>query len=149
MKTAFANKVATFFICLLITTNSFSQKDKGFNFPPGFGSKETLLIIGPASKDKVTEGIIEAFEKEYKGKIQLIQDRYGKNVKADSAKNVFLLTVLEMPSAVPNTNDYKFGLINIYTRKSYECDFWSGAYKKGARYYAKNLEEFRLANGGK
>ena len=149
MKTNISVKGFIFFIFLFIASNSYSQKDKGFNFPPGFGSKETILIIGSASKDKVTEGIIESFEKEYKGKIQLIQDRYGMNVKADSAKSVFLLTVLEMPLAVPNTDDYKFGLININTRKSYECDFWSGSYKKGARYYAKNLEEFRVSNGGK
>jgi hypothetical protein len=58
---------------------------------------------------------------------------------------------MEMPSSDlnRNTDDYKFGLIELKTGKRYQCDFWSGAYKKGARYYAKNLEKWRKENGGK
>ena len=134
---------------LFTTVTGYSQKDKGFNFPPDFGKTETLIVIGPIYSDKVTEGIIEAFEKEYKGRFERIEDTYGKNVKEKPGLRTFVLTVMVMPSRVPNTSNYKFGLIESKTGKSYECDFWSGSYKKGARYYAKNLEEFRLANGGK
>jgi hypothetical protein len=143
-------KALFFSVFLFVAVNGYSQKDKGFNFPPDFGKTETLLIIGTVSSDKVTESIIEAFEKEYKGRVETIQDQYGKNVKEKPGVRTFVLTVMEMPSsAIPNSSDYKFGLTELKTWKSYECDFWSGSYKKGARYYAKHLEEFRKANGGK
>lgn len=142
-------KALLFSIFLFTTVNSYSQKDKGFNFPPDFGKTETLIVIGPVYNDRVTESIIEAFEKEYKGKFERIQDTYGKNVKENPGVRTFVLSVMVMPSREINTNDYKFGLVELKTGKSYTCDFWSGSYKKGARYYAKNLEEFRQANGGK
>ena len=145
-------KIQLLFIGILFFANSaYSQKDKGFNFPPDFGKTPTLVVIGPASTNKVTEGIIEGFEKEYEGKIQRIEDRYGKGVKKDTAVRVFLLTVIEMPSSQlnKNTDDYKFSLTELSSGKRYSADFWSGAYKKGARYYAKHLEKFRKANGGK
>jgi hypothetical protein len=34
------------------------------------------------------------------------------------------------------------------TGKTYEQEFYSGSYKKGARNYAKNLEELRIKNAG-
>jgi len=138
-----------FSIFLFATVNSYSQKDKGFNFPPDFGKTETRIVIGPIYSDKVTKSIIEAFEKEYKGRFERIEDTYGKNVKETPGLRTFLLTVMVMPSRFTKTNDYKFGLAELKTGKSYECDFWSGSYKKGARYYAKNREKFRQANGGK
>ena len=48
----------------------------------------------------------------------------------------------------PPTTNYKFGLMNIKTGQSYYTEFWSGAYKKGAKYYVKHLEDFRAKNAG-
>ncbi|MBL7725505.1 MAG: hypothetical protein JNK27_15260 [Chitinophagaceae bacterium] len=136
---------------LVATVNGYSQKDKGFNFPKDFGKTETVVVLGPhaVSSKKVSESIIKAFEKEYSGKIEMLADRYGKNTSDSQGVKVYVLTVLEMPSAVRGTYDYKFGLIESATGTQYLCDFWSGSYKKGAQYYAKHLEQFRKANGGK
>jgi len=129
--------------------NAYSQKDKGFNFPPEFGKMETLVVIN-FHGEKVTKAIVEAFEKEYGGKFQQIEERTSGKYKPDSAITVYMLSVIEKPSAsMDNSSDYKFGLTNLKTRKAYWCDFWSGSYKKGAKYYVKHLERWRKENGGR
>jgi len=133
---------------ILCATTTYSQKDKGFNFPPDFGKTPTLVIVGPALTDKVQEGILEAFEKEYEGKYESFYSRIGKN-NMDTSVHMYRLHVKERPSEFEGSDDYKFGLTDLRTGKFYEAEFWSGSYKKGARYYVKHLEEFRKANGGK
>ena len=55
-----------FFLSMLLLmagSSLFAQKDKGFNFPPDFGKTETTILIGEGTRDKITEAMIEAFEK--------------------------------------------------------------------------------------
>lgn len=135
----------------------FAQKDKGFNFPEGFGSTETTVLISPGSSDKITEAMTEAFEKEYKGKYEAIASSTVPKNKSDLEKYryVFFVTEVYTPAKFvgrdrwPATTDYKFGLRDMKTGESYQTEFLSGSYKKGAKYYVEHLEEFRIANGGK
>jgi hypothetical protein len=46
----------------------------------------------------------------------------------------------------PATTNYRFGLVDRQTGQTYQTEFLSGAYGKGARYYVKHLEKFRKAN---
>lgn len=150
MYTNKVGKVILLSLFLLAAVNGYSQKDKGFNFPPDFGKTETIVVMGPfaVGSMKVNEGIIEAFQKEYSGKTVLLKDHYGKNATDTLGVKIYALTVREWPSAVRGSYDYKFGLIESKTGKEYQCDFFSGSYKKGAQYYAKHLDELRKANGG-
>ena len=135
--------------------NVKAQKEK-YNFPEDFGKTETTVLISPGAKDKITESMVEAFEKEYKGKFEAIDDRYPKSSKYDMTKYryVFYITEQENPGyfvgrdRFPPTTDYKFGLMDRSTGKTYEQDFYSGNYKKGARNYAENLEKLRSKNSG-
>jgi hypothetical protein len=135
--------------------NVKAQKEK-YNLPEDFGKTETTVLISPGAKDKITESMVEAFEKEYKGKFEAIDDRYPKSSKYDMTKYryVFYITEHENPGyfvgreRFPPTTDYKFGLMDRSTGKSYEQDFYSGNYKKGARNYAENLEKLRSKNSG-
>jgi len=78
--------------------NVKAQKEK-YNFPEDFGKMETTVLISPGPKDKITESMVEAFEKEYKGKFEAIDDRYPKSSKYDIAKYryVFYITEHENP----------------------------------------------------
>lgn len=133
----------------------WAQKDK-YNFPEDFGKTETVILISPGSRDKITESMLEAFEKEYKWKVEAVDDKYPKASKYDLKiyRYVFYVTEHENPGyfvgrdRFPPTTDYKFGLMDRSTGKTYEQDFYSGNYKKGARNYAENLEKLRVKNSG-
>jgi hypothetical protein len=141
-----------FFICFL--TARFTIEDD-FNLPPDFGKAETIILVSPGSKDKITESIQEAFEKEYSGKFEFIQSQYPPSGKYAPEKYRFTFFVTEKSNPgqwigkerFPPTTDYKFGLMDRQTGKSYQQDFWSGSYKKGARNYVKKMEEARKKNG--
>jgi hypothetical protein len=148
-------KLFLLLVLLISLTNVKAQKEK-YNFPPDFGKTETTVLISPGAKDKITESMVEGFEKEYKGKFEAIDDRYPKGTKYDIAKYQYVFYILEHMNPgywvgrerFPPTTDYKFGLMDRSTGKTYEQDFYSGSYKKGARNYAKNLEELRIKNAG-
>lgn|GEM_PF-3478689 len=133
--------------------NVKAQKEK-YNFPEDFGKTETVVLISPGPKDKITESMVEAFEKEYKWKIEAVDDKYPKVSKYDLKiyRYVFYVTEHVNPGyfvgrdRFPPTTDYKFGLMDRSTGKTYEQDFYSGNYKKGARNYAENLEKLRAKN---
>ena len=122
--------------------------------PEDFGKMGTTVLISPGAKDKITESMVEAFEKEYKGKFEAIDDSYLKSSKYDIAKYRYVFYILEHQNPgywvgrerFPPTTDYKFGLMDRSTGKTYEQDFYSGSYKKGARNYAENLEKLRVKN---
>lgn len=140
---------------LFLLTQVSAQKEK-YNMPEDFGNTETTVLISPGPKDKITESMIEAFEKEYKGKFEAIDDRYPKSSKYDIAKYRYVFYILEHQNPgywvgrerFPPTTDYIFGLTDRSTGKSYEQDFYSGSYKKGAKNYAENLEKLRVKNSG-
>ncbi len=133
--------------------NVKAQKEK-YNFPEDFGKKETTVLISPGAKDKITESMIEAFEKEYKGKFEAIDDKYPKSSKYDIANYRYVFYILEHENPgywvgkdrFPPTTDYLFGLMDRFTGKTYDQNFYSGNYKKGSRNYAENLEKLRIKN---
>jgi len=143
-------------IIVLFSLNSVKAQKEKYNLPEDFGKTETTVLISPGPKDKITESMVEAFEKEYKGKFEAVDDRYPKSSKYDIAKNRYVFYILEHENPgywvgrerFPPTTDYKFGLMDRSTGKSYEQDFYSGNYKKGARNYAENLEKLRAKNSG-
>ena len=140
---------------LFLSIAASAQKDKGFNFPPDFGKSETTVLIRDGSKGKITEAMVEAFEKEYSGKFTQELSLSTKQ-KKDTAgyRYIFYVTEEFQPGQFvgkerfgPTTN-YRFGMIDRVTQKIYRTEFQSGAYGKGAKYYVKNLEKFRKENGG-
>jgi hypothetical protein len=144
------------FLCNIQSANAQDDKDSGFNFPPDFGKTETIILIAPGTSDKITESIVEAFEKTYKGKFELSPNKYAKGKKYQSGSYQYIFIVSEHYNPgrwigrerFPPTTDYKFGLYDMKTGKSYDQDFWSGSYKKGAKNYVKHLEELRKKNAG-
>ncbi|MDB5200953.1 MAG: hypothetical protein JWQ27_362 [Ferruginibacter sp.] len=144
------------FFFLGISASLFAQKDKGFNFPPDFGKTETTVLIGEGSKDKISEAMLEAFEKEYGGKFiaEAAADK-KKTTDKDQFRYVFFVTEEVQPAQFigrdrfPATTNYRFGLFDLKTGIRYQTEYVSGAYGKGAKYYVKNLEKFRKDNGGK
>ncbi|MBL0358347.1 MAG: hypothetical protein IPP72_16405 [Chitinophagaceae bacterium] len=118
--------------------------------------KETIVLVSSANKDKITEAMQEAFEKNYKGKYEFVVDKYPRGSRYDTAKYryVFYISYHENPGQwigrerFPPTTDYKFGLIDRVTGMSWDQEFWSGNYKKGAANYVKHLEELRKQNAG-
>jgi hypothetical protein len=141
-------------VILFSSLQLFAQKEEEFNFPPDFGKAETIILIAPATKDKVTESFVEAFEKEYTGQYEQIAEQYpkGNKYKGDKYQYVFFVTEKENPARTigrdrfPATTDYKFGLRDLKTGKTWQQDFWSGSYKKGAKNYVKHLEALRKRN---
>jgi len=156
MIASIARSISLAVLSILITTVTWAQKDKGFNFPPEFGKAETTVLIRDGSKDKITKAMTEAFEKEYTGKFAA-EASVGAKAKKDTANYRYLFFVTEehQPAQTigrdrfPATTNYRFGLMDMSTGRSYQTEFISGAYSKGAKYYAKHLEEFRKSNGGK
>ncbi len=142
-------------LILFSLTDVKAQKEK-YNLPEEFGKTETTILISPGAKDKITESMVEAFEKEYKGKFESIDDKYPQSSKYDLAKYRYVFYIIQHENPgywvgrerFPPTTDYKFGLMDRTTGKSYEQDFYSGSYKKGARNYAGNLEKLRVKNSG-
>ena len=57
-----------FSLLLLISFNNVKAQKEKYNFPEDFGKTETVVLISPGTRDKITESMVEAFEKEYKGK---------------------------------------------------------------------------------
>jgi hypothetical protein len=143
-------------ILVLFSLNSVKAQKEKYNLPEDFGTLKTTVLISPGPKDKITESMVEAFEKEYKGEFEAIDDRYPKSSKYDITKYRYVFYILEHQNPgywvgrdrFPPTTDYKFGLMDRSTGKSYEQDFYSGNYKKGARNYAENLEKLRAKNSG-
>ena len=141
---------------LLFSLNNASAQKEKFNLPEDFGKTETTVLISPGTRDKISESMVEAFEKEYKGKFEAVDEKYPKISKYDIAKYryVFYVTEHENPGywvgreRFPPTTDYKFGLMDRSTGKNYEQDFYSGNFKKGAKNYSKNLELLRAKNSG-
>ncbi|MBI5371842.1 MAG: hypothetical protein HZA79_07430 [Sphingobacteriales bacterium] len=158
MKKAISCLTSTLVTLLFTFQTAIAQdeKDSDFNFPPDFGKKETIILIAPGTSDKITESVMEAFEKNYKGKFELCPDKQAKAKKYQSGsyQYIFMITEKVIPGKwvgrerIPPTTDYKFGLYDLRTGKMYDPDFWSGSYKKGAKYYVKHLEEFRSKNSG-
>jgi len=140
-------------LLLFSLNNGKAQKEK-YNLPEDFGKTETIVLISPGSKDKITESRVEAFEQEYKGKFEAIDERYPKTSKYDIAKYRYVFYIVEHQNPgywvgrdrFPTTTDYKFGLMERSTGKTYEQYFYSGNFKKGARNYAENLEKMRAKN---
>jgi hypothetical protein len=154
-------KFTAYFTLLILpffffSTQLSAQKDDDFNFPPDFGKTATTILIAPATKDKVTESFADAFEKEYKGLFELTADAFPKSSKYKAAKYKYVFVAMEKENPAqtigrdrfPATTDYKFGLRDMLTGKTYYQDFWSGSYKKGARNYVKHLEKLRKQNAG-
>lgn len=149
------NKLLLSIILIIGLSNVWAQKEK-YNFPEDFGKTETTVLVSPGTRDKITESMVEVFEKEYKGKFEAVDDKYPKGSKYDlkTYRYVFYIREHENPGywvgreRFPPTTDYVFGLIDRSTGKTYEQDFYSGNFKKGARNYAKNLEELRKKNTG-
>lgn len=145
---------AILLFCISLSVNA-QKKDKGFNFPPDFGKTETTVLIREGSKDKITEAMVAAFEKEYKGKFEAESDIAPKKKNnTETYRYVFFVTEEEQPAQwigrdrFPATTNYRFGLLDLKTGQAYRTAFLSGAYKKGAKYYAEHLEEFRKENAG-
>lgn len=143
-------------LCSRQTITAQEERDNGFNFPPDFGKTDIIILIAPGTSDKITESIVEAFEKNYQGKFELSPDKYakGKKYQTGAYQYIFMVTEHQNPGRwigrerFPPTTDYKFGLYDMKTGKSYDQDFWSGSYKKGAKNYVKHLEEIRKKNAG-
>jgi hypothetical protein len=151
-------KVIVLLSFLLILCQGLTAQDKKearFNFPADFGREETTVLIAGGSTDKITKSMIEAFEKYYKGKFELIRDKTMNEI-IDVKKYRYIFNVTEHISPAysagkdrfPASPIYKFGLKDQKTGKEYPTDFWSGSHKKGANYYAENLEKFRKKNAG-
>jgi hypothetical protein len=131
----------------------FAQRDKkdDFNLPPDFSSKESVILIAPGSSDKITESMEEIFEKNYTGKFEMSASKKSPVSKYPDETAVYLFMVTEKMSPgysvgrdrFPPTTDYKFGLTDLRTGKSYYQDFWSGSYKQGGKQYVKKLEARR------
>lgn len=145
---------AVLFSC--VSAKAQDDNDKGFNFPDDFGKKETIVLVSAANKDKITEAMQEAFEKNYKGKYEFVVEKFPRGSRYDTSKYryVFYISYHENPGQwigrerFPPTTDYKFGLIDRVTGQSWDQEFWSGNYKKGAANYVKHLEELRKQNAG-
>lgn len=141
-------------IVLLFSINHVNAQKEKYNMPEDFGKTETTVLISPGPKDKITESMVEAFEKEFKGKFEAIDDRYPKSSKYDIGKYRYVFYILEHQNPgywigkdrFPPTTDYLFGLMDRFTGKTYDQNFYSGNYKKGARNYAENLEKLRVKN---
>ena len=106
------------------------------------------MIVGPAASDKVQKSLMEAFEKEYGGKFEDYKAGWSRNFR-DTSIHMYRFDVITSRSSFEGTDDYKFSLIDLRNGKVYKADFWSGGAKKGAMYYLKRLEKFRISNGGK
>lgn len=144
-----------FILTLLLTAvnTGFAQKDKkdDFNLPPDFSTTESIILIAPGSSDKITEAMEEIFEKNYSGKYELSTSKKPPLSKYPDGTGVYLFVISENfnpgfsvgRDRFPPSTDYKFGLTDLRTWKSYYQDFWSGSYKKGAKQYVKQLEERR------
>jgi hypothetical protein len=143
-------------LCLFFSVAVNAQKKDDFNIPEDLGKTETTILVPPATSDKITESILEAFEDNYKGKYQAIADQYPKSSKysPDKYQYIFIVSEKHNPAQFigrdrfPATTDYKFGLMDMKTGKRYEQDFWSGSYKKGAKAFINQMEEIRKKNAG-
>jgi hypothetical protein len=144
-----------FLLFLCQGVNAQSKKEERFNFPEDFGKEETIVLISEGLTDKISESMIKAFEKHYKGKFELISDTTISDVM-NVNKYRYIFNVREGISPAysvgkdrfPASPIYKFGLTDRKTGKEYPTDFWSGSHKKGAIYYAENLEKLRKKNSG-
>ena len=150
-------KTILLFVLLLSIIRVSAQKER-FNIPEDFGKTESTVLITEGARNKITESMVEAFEKEYKGNFEAITGtgKYSNTSKYDASKYRYVFYVLENYNPgyfvgrdrFPPTTDWKFGILDRQTGKSYEQDFWSGNFKKGSRNYVKNLEEMRKKNAG-
>jgi hypothetical protein len=155
MKKAICNTlVFLFFICCYLPGANAQKED--FHIPPDLGVDNRIILVAPASKDKVTESILDAFSDIYKGKYEATANRYPDKNKLDQKKYQYIFFVWETISPAryigkdrfPETTNYKFGLVDVKTGQTYEQDFWSGSYKKGAKNFIKQMEEARKKNSG-
>jgi hypothetical protein len=51
-------------IALLFSINHVNAQKEKYNMPEDFGKMETTVLVSPGAKDKITECMVEAFEKE-------------------------------------------------------------------------------------
>ena len=150
----FFSVLLVFLIFFTITGLAQKDKFKDFNFPPDFGKTESMVLISAGSTEKITEAIIEIFEKEFKGAFITSAEMKSNPDKNKNAniRYVFIIQESFNPGysvgrdRFPPTTDYKFGLRDNNNGKTYFQDFLSGSYKRGAKHYIENLEKYRAKN---
>ena len=81
-------------ITLLFSLSHVNAQKEKYNLPEEFGKTETTILISPGAKDKITESMVEAFEKEYKGKFESIDDKYSQSSKYDIVKYRYVFYII-------------------------------------------------------
>ena len=159
-----------FFVLLLgmlwFTFNSFGQEKliakETQAIPPDLGKdKSTMLVILSPAGFQVNKAMEKAFEENYTGKYTVIryreqfEPRYQDSVKYRYRFQVYInmepgqFTRSRSQGGFERqgpSNNYSFGVWDMFTGKDYNLSIAGPAYKKLVEPYVKKLEEQRKKN---